>query len=359
MTYLERFHACMAREPVDRTPFWCWGGWPETVERWKREGYDPSRFEPADAADRRHAFGGWFFPDPPFERQVVEEDERHIVYVNHEGIVMRERKDNPYSSMPQFLRFPVETREDFRAFWRERMQPDLSRRIGPDWPQQLCAWRAEPQPLIIISDRWGGFFGPLRNLLGVEKLCMTFYDDPAFVEEMMDANADFIIAMMSQVLDVVSVDAFGFWEDMAYNHGPLIGPELVGRYMVPRYRRVTEFLRSRGVPYVGLDSDGQIDSLIPLWMDAGLNFLYPFEVQSGMDVLAVRSKYGRDLRIWGGVNKRALAEGPAAIDRELARVRPLMEEGGYVPHTDHSCPPDISYGNYCYYLERLAEACRG
>jgi len=83
--------------------------------------------------------------------------------------------------------------------------------------EKLLAWRAQPTPLIVISDRWGGFFGPLRNLVGVETLCTLFYDDPAFVEEMMDANADMIIAMMSQVLDVIDIDAFGFWEDMAYN----------------------------------------------------------------------------------------------------------------------------------------------
>lgn len=217
--------------------------------------------------------------------------------------------------------------------------------------------RAEPVPLVIISDRWGGFFGPLRNLVGVEKLCLLFYDDPAFLEEMMDANADFIIAIMDQVLDVVSVDAFAFWEDMAYNHGPLIGPDLVRRYMLPRYRRVTDFLRGRGIPYVGVDCDGQVETLIPVWLDAGLNFAYPFEVQAGMDVLAVRRRYGRELRIIGGVDKRALAKGRAAIDAEVARLEPLIREGGYIPHTDHSCPPDISFANFCYYMERMRSTC--
>ena len=33
--------------------------------------------------------------------------------------------------------------------------------------------------------------------------------------------------------------------------------------------------------------------------------------------------------------------------------------GGYVPHIDHSCPPDISYDNYCYYLRRLGEVGQG
>jgi hypothetical protein len=36
-----------------------------------------------------------------------------------------------------------------------------------------------------------------------------------------------------------------------------------------------------------------------------------------------------------------------------------MEEGGFIPHTDHSCPPDVSFANYAYYLARMAAVCRG
>lgn len=358
MTELERFIACMDYQRVDRVPFWAWGGWPETIERWKNEGYDPETNNPERHADTRIVFGHWFFPNPPFEKKILSEDDRHILYVNHEGILMRERKDNPYSSMPQFVRFPVETRQDFRQFWKERMVPDLSRRIGPDWRKQLKEARKKDVPFIVISDRWGGFFGPLRNLVGVERLCLLFHDDPSFLEEMMDSEADFIISMMEQVLAVISIDAFAFWEDMAYRTGPLVSPEMARRYMLPRYRRVVDFLRSKGVRFIGLDSDGRIDSLIPVWLDAGLNFLYPFEVQAGMDVIEVRKRFGRQLRIWGGVDKRCISSGKEAIDRELARLEPLMRDGGYIPHTDHSAPPDISFMNYSYYMEKLADTCK-
>lgn len=359
MNDTERFQAMMRYQPVDHTPYWAWGGWPETYQRWEKEGYDPKAYDVNARADRRIVYAHWWFPNPPFEHTVLQEDDTTITYINHEGITMRERKDNPFSSMPQFVRFPVETRADFRRFWRERMQPDLAKRIGPDWRAELLAARAQPHPLIIISDRWGGFFGPLRNMLGVQPLCTMFYDDPAFVEEMMEANADLLIAVMDQVLDVISIDAFVMWEDMAYKSAPLISPALARRYMLPRYRRVVDFLRGRGVEWIGLDSDGQIDPLIPVWLDAGLNFLYPFEVQAGMDVLAVRAKYGRELRIWGGVDKRVLAQGRAEMDAELARLRPLMEDGGYLPHTDHSVPPDVPFANYVYFMERFDDVCHG
>ncbi len=203
MNDLQRFRACMNYQPVDRGVYGAWiGAWPETIERWKREGFDPAN-PPVFEGDRWEWQGGWFFPNPPFERRVIEEDERTVLYVNHEGILMRERKDHPYSSMPQFVRFPVETREDYRRFARERMQPDIAARLGADYAARLAAYRNREFPLIIISDRWGGFFGGLRGMVGVERLCTLFYDDPAFVEEMMDGVADFIIAMMAPPVTVL------------------------------------------------------------------------------------------------------------------------------------------------------------
>ncbi len=353
MTDRERFLATMRYQDRDRVPLRHFGAWPETLDRWKAEGFDPEK--PCIELDRWDWIAHWFFPHPPFEHKVVEEDEHFVLYINHEGILMRERKDNPMSSMPQFVRFPVETREDFRRFWKERMRPDLAERLGPDWKEQLTALRGRDYPLILIADRWGGFFGPLRNLLGVEKLCMLFYDDPAFVEEMMDANADFMIEMMDQILTYTDVDVFGFWEDMAYKGGPLLTPRLARRYMLPRYRRVVDFLHSRGVEFISLDSDGDVTKLIPVWVDAGINVLYPFEVQCGMDVLQVRREYGRDLRLWFGVDKRVAAYDRAAMDAEMARVAPLVQEGGYIPGPDHSFPPDVPYDGYCYFMEKLRE----
>ena len=354
MNDLERFHACMAYEPMDRAPYRSWGPWPETVELWKKEGYDPDN-PPDFGVDHWEHQHGWFFPNPPFEHKVIEETEETVLYINEEGILMRERKENRMSSMPQFVRFPVEGREDFRKFWKERMRPDLAARIGPDWKETLEAYRNRDFPLIVVANRWGGFFGPLRNLVGVEKLCMLFYDDPSFVEEMMDADADLMIQIMDQILEHTDVDVFGFWEDMAYKTGPLLGPELVRKYMLPRYRRVVDHLSQRGIRFFVLDSDGDISKLIPIWLDAGINILYPFEAQCGMDVVKIRQEYGRDLRMWYGINKHAMAEGREAIDAELARVAPLVREGGYVPAPDHTIPPDVSFANYCYFMEKLRE----
>ncbi len=57
----------------------------------------------------------------------------------------------------------------------------------------------------------------------------------------------------------------------------------------------------------------------------------------------------------GGIDKRTLARGREAIDRELATKLPLTSEGGYLPTVDHGIPPDVSWDNWRYYWERKRE----
>jgi uroporphyrinogen decarboxylase len=278
--------------------------------------------------------------------------------------------------MPQFVKFPVETEAEFERFAAERLTLNAAERLSPEWKKMVAGGRVqaavgrgelheaeqaaaqikpahEEWPRKCWADRWGGFFGALRNLMGVQNLCMAFYDNPALVERMMEERADRIIEITGEVLKYTRFDVFWFWEDMAYNGGPLVGPELFRKFAFSHYRRVCDWLHSQGIEHIGLDSDGNIHSLIPLWLDAGLDHLWPFEVQSGMDVVEVRRRYGRRLGIVGGLDKRVLTRGGDIMRREVDRVMPLVEQGGYIPEIDHSVPPDVSWKNFCEYIAYL------
>jgi uroporphyrinogen decarboxylase len=167
MNDLERFRGTLQYEKVDRAPFYefMWPAWAETAERWAKEGgYVAGKTD--FGCDKWVVEFSWFWPQPPFVREILAEDEEYATYVDPQGIVMREFKKNPQSSMPQFIRFPVETREDFRKYWRERMRPDLTQRIGPDWREKLRSYRKRDFPFVVIADRWGGGRGaPLHALL--------------------------------------------------------------------------------------------------------------------------------------------------------------------------------------------------
>ncbi len=91
---------------------------------------------------------------------------------------------------------------------------------------------------------------------------------------------------------------------------------------------------------------------MPPMLAAGVNWLYPMEVAAGCDVVAWQARFP-GLAMLGGIDKRALTQGRTAIDAELARVRPAVERGRYIPELDHLVPDDVSWSDYCYYVESL------
>ena len=352
-TQRERFLQTLSFEPADPPFLRASGGWEETQELWRAQGWDGRPLQEVFHTDTVLRVDVPYGPAPGFAYEVLEEDEHTRTYVNHEGIVMREFKEHRGSSMPHFIKFPVADEQDFDRVLPERLELNAEARFTDEWKAKVRGWRDSGMPRKCWADRWGGFFGPLRNLMGLEGLCLAFYDQPALVERMMEQRADVLIAITERVLEYTEFEAFWFWEDMAYKHGPLINPDLFRRTALPHYRRVCDWLRSRGVRHIWLDSDGDIHRLIPIWLEAGINGLWPFEVQAGMDVVAIRGIYGHDLGIGGGIDKRAVAQGGEAMRRAVDHVMPLVNDGGYFPELDHSAPPDISWGNMCEYMDYL------
>jgi len=144
------------------------------------------------------------------------------------------------------------------------------------------------------------------------------------------------------------------WEDICFRTGPLVPPKVFKEAAVPAYRKIADKLLSYGVDLYAVDCDGRIDDLVPLWLEGGVNVLFPVEIGAWhADPMAFRKQYGRELRVLGGINKLVLEQDRAAIDAEIALRHPLMAEGGFVPLPDHLITPDTPLDNYRYYLDRL------
>ena len=172
------------------------------------------------------------------------------------------------------------------------------------------------------------------------------------MHEIMDYLADFYVTLYDQVLSQVKDDYALHWEDVCYVAGPLMSPRMFAQFMLDPYRKLTGLLRDHGVDIILVDTDGDARLVIPLFVEGGITGMYPFEVQSHMAVAEIRGQYPR-LGMLGGIDKKALAAGKEAIDRELEARVPVVLSGGYIPHVDHGVPPDVSWGNYRYYWHRL------
>lgn len=350
MTPRQRLINQVLHQPVDRGTRWPERHWMETWERWQAEGMTTGDEGWYDFVEDEafSCLGITIGYCPPFEYEVLKEEDEFRVVRDSYGIVKREQKGR--SGMPQFLNFPVHDRASWEAV-KPRLDAGARGRYPGDWEARLPRLRDGSAPVYFGGTHLCGFFSFLRELCG-DEVYYLFSDDPALLHDMLDFQSERLIAMLKAIPVEAKVDGAFIWEDMCYKNGPLIGPELFREFLLQPYQRYTAAIKARGVPIIDVDSDGNVSELIPLWLEAGVNSLHPMEVAAGMDVVAVKRKYGDRLSIHGGVDKRALTQDHASIDRELARIRPAYEMGGYIPHVDHAVPPDVSWDNCCYYLQQ-------
>ena len=352
MTDRERLLASLGGGTVDRLFRYEHGPWPTTLARWITEGYPADQgFDRVFGMDPIFRLGinsGYCDSpyEPKFAETLVEKTDAHRVYVDKDGVTRREMRDRADTSMPQFVRFPVASRGDWQQV-RKRLNPaDAAARIGD--PRPL---RAAYDPAVATLLPICGAFGHPRNLLGDEALAYTLYDDPALLEEILENWCELYVELIRALTEILPIDVLLIWEDMCYRNGPLISPRHFRRFLSAGYARLIETCRAAGVRRVLVDTDGDCLSLIQAFLEAGVDALMPFEVQAGMDVVAIRAAYPT-LGIMGGIDKRALARDRTSIRAEVDRVVPrMLEVGAYIPTLDHTVPPDVSLDHFRYYLD--------
>ncbi len=369
MTERERFKAVLHFEKPDRVPNVEIGYWEETFTRWQTEGLPlniPSHPSPGDKRYTRHSrelteyfqldahdvaynvtIGMCPSPEPTVE--VIAEDEETKTYRYSNGLVTKNLKSN--EGIFHELDWPVKTRGDWKKLRDTYIPGWHGITHGPHNPLPP-ANRDFPAMLAMP-----GFFWQLRIWMGFEGACSAFYEDPELAHDMLEFQADYLVGKCKLVLSQYDPEFVQFDEDMCYNHGPMISPEITRKFLLPCYKKIVSCINSYGIDVVGVDSDGLPDELIPVLYEAGVNLWDPFEIvcRKGHDDLVTLARKYPWLRLTGGMDKMALSRGKEAIDAEVSKITPLVERGGFFPTIDHKVPPEVSLEAYRYYLRKKAE----
>jgi len=353
MTTRERIHRVFKGERPDRLPNVEFGYWDETLTLWHRQGLPSAVSTNAEAEEYLGLEGVTVFVElpvknglfPEFEPTILREEGDRQIRRDEEGNICEVLRDR--SSIPRYLEFGLKTRADWERLKEERLDPGADGRIG-DLESTLHESRGNGRPLFFHA---GSLYGWLRNWMGLEGLSVALMTERGWVEEMMDHLTQLTLRLIERVIPGLPVDLAWWWEDMCYNKGPLMSPRMFREMLVPRYKQITGALRRQGIEVNILDCDGRIHELVPGWLEAGINCMFPLEA-AHTDAFMLRAEFGEHLLLMGGVDKLALIAGSKAIDREIERLLPLAEKGRYVPCLDHRVPADVTFENYCYYLKQ-------
>jgi len=357
MNARERYHATFHYEQPDRVFIGADWFFEDTLKRWRTEGM-PADVHHMDyfGYDENRAIPVKTDVLPAPESKIIERGDGWHIAEDEFGSRVKHWTDREIG-MPQWLSYPVRDRDGWER-WKKRLDPDSPDRYPDNWEELKREYRNRTYPLGIQA---GSFYGWMRNWVGMENLALWYYDCPDLVHEMTEFVADYTIRLIDRALtEIPDIDYALIWEDMAMKTGHLISPDFFREFMMEPLKRVTRVLNAYGIDIIEVDCDGRVDELIPLWLEANVNFVYPLEVAADCDALKYRETYGKELRLTGNIDKRVLREGNSKhdIEREvMSKVPELVKQGGYSPMVDHAVPPDVSFENFKYYHDMVVEIC--
>lgn len=366
MNNRERVKAILNYENYDHIPLVHFGYWEELLQKWTEEGHlkreEIEGYADGNEKDKiiSNKLGfdfNWYSCfhtqtslAPSFKRKIIEvlpNGTRKVL--NSSGVV--ELEIDGVKSIPAEVCHTLTDRKS----WEENYLPRLQYREDRINFEALAMVKNQKDRDIPLGIHCGSLFGEIRNWLGFEGVSYLYFDDEELYDEIINTMADLCYKVTERVLvSGVKFDFGHFWEDICFKNGPLVIPSIFAEKVGPHYHRITQLLKRYGIEIVSLDCDGLIDALIPAWIDNGVNTMFPIEVGTWKaSIKPWREKYGKTLRGVGGMDKKVFAYDFAAIDKEVERLKPLIELGGYIPCPDHRIPPDAKWENIKYYCERM------
>lgn len=281
--------------------------------------------------------------------RIIEDNSEYTLLVDEMGRTKKLIKAS--ASIPLPLDYPVKTMEDWLkikhwyTFSEERIH----------WEALSKQKELHDKGYLTLLSMPGGFDEP-RQLLGEEGLCISYYEEPEMVEDMLATMADTMVKIIERVGSVVPVDNLIVHEDLAGKSGPLVGPNQISEFIAPYYQKVWDCARAYGARLFSQDSDGNMNPVIDAFLDCGVNCFYPCEPAAGMDIVKLREKYGKRIYIKGGLDKHTLRQDKGAILAELEyKMSEPMLKGGTIFALDHRIPNGVSLENYRYYVNKGRE----
>jgi uroporphyrinogen-III decarboxylase len=251
------------------------------------------------------------------------------------------------STLPLPLDYPVKDMETWQKI--KPMYQFDEKRI--DWHTVEYAKTKQSEGTLIIADIPGGFHTP-RELMGEEKACLCYYEDQELMHDIIDTIKDTSLKVIERITAKLTIDQISVHEDLAGKSGPLPGPSQVKEYLKPYFSTIWDLASSRGTKIFSMDTDGNVDTLIDILIQSGINLLLPCEPCAGMDIVELRKKYGNKIAFKGGIDKFVLRQTKEKIKKELEyKMQPLMQKGGIAFGLDHRILDGTPLENYRYYVD--------
>jgi uroporphyrinogen decarboxylase len=362
VTSRERILAALSGREADRVPLTEIGIWPETLTRWRTEGLPPD-VSPEDffGLDRIEFFS--LDASLGLPERTISEEPGYRVYTDSDGCTYRMALD--HVSAPQFLGSSVASLEDW-ARLKKNLLPDMSRFETFARDVVFGAPLPEGQPARHARAREQGLFTvlvPLEpcwyylRLLGEEEALAAIALRTELAATIIAEYNAFTLGMLKKILARgYRFDALWVFSDLCYKGGMLFSPRFYTDSVQPHQKALFDLARENGMKVI-YHCDDNVEQLLPLLLDAGIDCIQPLEARAGNDAARYLAAYPGRLSCMGNIDMDVFAATRERIREEVERkMRAAKGSRRYLFHSDHSVPDTVSLRDYSYALDVAREA---
>ncbi|MBO3803619.1 MAG: hypothetical protein JTT11_07095, partial [Candidatus Brockarchaeota archaeon] len=222
-----------------------------------------------------------------------------------------------------------------------------------DWVSALNSYHFERSRGKFITYNAAVGYDKMQSYVASARLMLAVVREPDWVIDMYETDAKLAIEMCERMIrGGFDFDGAYLFCDLGYKNGTFFSPKHYEQQLHPVFKKLCSYFRSRGMPVI-LHSCGCVKSLIPYFIEEGISCLEPLEVKAGMDLVELKERYGDKMSFMGGIDVRLMAlDDPGPIENEIkTKIGAAKVGGGYIYHSDHSVPKDVSLQNYKRVIE--------
>jgi len=195
-----------------------------------------------------------------------------------------------------------------------------------------------------------------RDMIGFDRFLISFITQPELVRSVVGFSVDYNLEL-AKLLRKRGVEIIGIGDDFADSRGPFVSPEMFSEFLYPEFKRVVQGYKKLGF-YVIKHSDGNLNPILDMIVDSGIDCLDPIDPLGGMDIGYIREKYGHRIARKGNINcARTLVSGTPEQVREEVRecIKKGSPGGGHIISSSNSLHAGVNPELYRVMLETIEE----
>lgn len=354
-----RVKRTIERKPADRVP--CYDAlWEDTLTAWEAQGF-PEGADPGEHFDWDIVMMNLDLSMRQ-EQKILSKEGQYVTVQDRCGYTIRKAIGKSRS-----LHFMDHVTKD-KATWQElkgRFVLDENDRARlddesyffhmaeyPTWREVKAKYdRLQKKEKYLAYNCYGPWEGTWRHR-GMSDLLMDLATDPTWVQEMASVHVELLLATMRHCINMgMKPDALFLVEDLAGTRGPFFSPRTWRQIFKPLFMELGKFLHEQGITF-WVHCCGNCEAFLDDFIACGVDVIQPLQAQSGMDVRDLKRRYGHNLTFFGNIDAAKMSGPPDLFEAETRdKIMLAKQGGGYMYHSDHSIPPEVTYKRYQWVME--------